>query len=68
MGRNVAALDDEACDLLELMDGSTPWRAIVEKFAQAAGLTIDTAQKTAGTVIDKLLAEQFVLIHEPLAQ
>jgi flavin-dependent dehydrogenase len=68
MGRNVAALDDEACDLLELMDGSTPWRAIVEKFAQAAGLTIDTAQKTAGTVIDRLLAEQFVLIHEPLAQ
>ena len=68
VGRNVAALDDEACDLLELMDGSTPWCSIVAKFAQAAGLTIDAARKAAGKTIDKLLVEQFVLIYEPSAQ
>ena len=66
MGRNVAALDDEACDLLELMDGSTPWSTVVAKFGQAAGLTLDAAQKSARKAVEGLLAEQFVLIYDPL--
>jgi flavin-dependent dehydrogenase len=67
VGRNVAALDEEACDLLELIDGQTPWASVVTKFGQTAGLTKDAAKRTAQSLVGKLLAEQFVLVREPLA-
>ncbi len=65
MGRNMAALDDDACDLLELMDGQTPWSTIIAKYAQNSGMTMAAARKTAQTTLDRLLGDTFVLIREP---
>lgn len=56
LGRNVAPLDDSACDLLELMDGKAPWSSIVSKFSGEAS-----------EIVTPLLAEDYVLVRSRAA-
>ncbi len=67
MGRNVAQLDDQICDFLELMDGDTPWSSIVSKFAGDAGLPPDQGRAKAAEIMAPLLAEEYVLVRSQVA-
>jgi flavin-dependent dehydrogenase len=60
LGRNVAALDHDACRLLALIDGTRRWAAIVRDFESDNGTKSDATE-----VIGPLLEEDFVLVQEP---
>jgi FAD-dependent halogenase len=63
LGRNVAPLDDSACNLLELMDGEATWSSIVGKYSGEAGLAIEQARERASEIVTPLLAEDYVLVR-----
>lgn len=63
LGRNIAPLDDSACQLLELMDGESSWSSIVGKYAGAARLPLEQGRKKASEVMAPLLAENYVLVQ-----
>ena len=62
LGRNVAPLENSACDLLELMDGETAWSAIVAKYSADAGLTQEAGRHRTAEIVTPLLAEDYVLV------
>lgn len=64
MGRNMAPLDDEACDLLELMDGQSTWGNIVEQYTRTSDSPADQARAKAQAILDRLLAERYVLVRD----
>jgi flavin-dependent dehydrogenase len=64
LGRNIAPLSDEACDLLELLDGQTAWSSIVHQYAARRGLPADQGREAAAEIIAGLLAENFVLVRD----
>jgi len=63
LGRNLAPLDDNACSLLQLMDGEAPWSSIISKYAGAAGLPLDQGRKKTSEIVTPLLAEDYVLVR-----
>jgi flavin-dependent dehydrogenase len=63
LGRNVAPLDSSAWELLELMDGETPWSSIVRSYSGKAGLPVEQGSKVTSEIVTPLLAEDFVLIR-----
>jgi hypothetical protein len=63
LGRNVAPLEKSACDLLELIDGETPWSAIVAKYSADAGLTPEAGRQRTSEIVTPLLAEDYVLVR-----
>jgi len=63
LGRNVSPLDDNACDLLELMDGQTAWSSIVSKYSAKARLSLDQGRKETSEIVAPLLAQDFVLVR-----
>ena len=65
LGRNVAPLPDDACDLLALVDGASSWSSIVESYAGKAGLPIDEGRRAATVIVAPLLAEDYVLVQTP---
>jgi halogenation protein CepH len=67
LGRNVAPLDDNACSLLQLMDGEAPWSSIVRKYAGDARLPAEQGRERASEIVKSLLAEDYVLVRSPLA-
>lgn len=66
LGRNIAPLDDGACDLLRLMDGETPWSSIVGRYAEETGLPAEQARQRASETAARLLAEDYVLVRSPM--
>ena len=65
LGRNIAQLDDGACDLLKLMDGKAPWSAIVSRYAGEARLSVEHARVRASDIASRLLAADYVLVRSP---
>ena len=63
LGRNVAPLDDMACDLLQLMDGEAPWSSIVRKYSGERGLPLEQGRKRMSEIVTPLLAEDYVLVR-----
>jgi flavin-dependent dehydrogenase len=63
LGRNVAPLDDRACDLLALLDGESPWSSIVSEYSDLTGLPIEQGRRAATEIITPLLAEDYVLVQ-----
>lgn len=63
LGRNVAQLDDSACNLLELLDGESPWSSVVSKYAGAARLPLDKGRSEASEIVARLLAGGYVLVR-----
>jgi hypothetical protein len=61
LGRNLAPLDEEAARLLSLVDGVTPWSAIVERYASLRELPLDEGRQAATGIVRGLLAEDLVL-------
>ena len=66
LGRNIAPLDASACHLLELMDGQSPWSAIVSRYAGAASLPQEQGRNKALEIVTPLLAENYVLVRSPV--
>jgi flavin-dependent dehydrogenase len=62
LGRNIAQLDDSACDLMRLMDGETPWSSIVERYVSEASLPAEQGRRQASEIVGRLLAEDYVLV------
>jgi halogenation protein CepH len=67
LGRNVAPLDDSACNLLNLMDGEVPWSSIVSEYSEEAGLPLEEGRKRTWEIVTPLLAEEFVLVRSGVA-
>src|SRR5437868_7247768 len=63
LGRNVSPLEDSACDLMELMDGESPWSTIIGNFSGKAGLPLEEARKRTAEIVAPLLAEDYVLVQ-----
>ncbi len=63
MGRNVAPLDENACGVLELMDGEAPWASIVRKYSGEAGLPLDQGRRELSEIVSPLLADDYVLVR-----
>jgi flavin-dependent dehydrogenase len=63
LGRNVAPLDDSSSDLLELMDGETPWSSIVSKYSEKAGLPLEQGRQKTAEMVAPLLADEYVLVR-----
>jgi len=63
MGRNVAQLDDPSCDLLQLVDGETPWSSILTQYARQARLPVEQGKQQATEIASKLLEGDFVLVR-----
>lgn len=62
LGKNVAPLDDSASNLLDLMDGETPWSSIVSKYSAAEGLPLEQGKERTSEIVTPLLTEDFVLV------
>jgi len=67
LGRNVAPLDEKACDLLQLIDGETPWSSIVSKYSGQMGLPVEQGRKTIMEIAALLLADDYVLVRSAVA-
>jgi flavin-dependent dehydrogenase len=67
LGRNVAQLDDSACNLLALMDGEAPWSSIVGKYAGAASVPVEQGKQLASEIVTRLLAGDYVLVRNRVA-
>lgn len=63
LGRNVAPLDESACNLLELMNGETPWSSILSKYSRDVGLPLEQGKKRTAEILTPLLAENYVLVR-----
>lgn len=61
LGRNLAVLDDQDCQLLELMDGEKSWRQIVGEYASGSKISLAAARERVAPILDRLRAENFVL-------
>jgi flavin-dependent dehydrogenase len=64
LGRNIAALKNEAWDLLKLVDGRSSWSSIVGQYAAAQMGEAGQDGAAASAIIAPLLAEKFVLVRD----
>jgi flavin-dependent dehydrogenase len=64
LGRNVASLPDEACRLLELMDGTASWASIVSKYIEQEGLSPEEGRAKTSEIVAPLLADDYVLLRD----
>ena len=67
MGRNIAPLDDSACNLLRHIDGEAPWSSIVSKYAGEALLPVEQGRQQASEIVARLLAGDYVLVRSRVA-
>jgi hypothetical protein len=67
MGRNIAPLDENSCNLLALIDGKSSWASIVGKYSEDAGLTLDQGRKETTEVVAPLLAGDYILVRSQAA-
>jgi hypothetical protein len=67
LGRNVAPLDDQACDLLALMDGASPWSSIVRRYSEKTGRPLEKGRNAATEIVSQLLAGDYVLVQGRVA-
>ncbi len=63
MGRNLAPLDDEAFEALELVDGEASWSSIVHKYSGDLGLPPEQGRRRLSEIVGPLLAEKLVLVR-----
>ena len=68
MGRNVAPLAAEGCELLELMDGERTWSSIVEAYSRNNDIAPERGREKAEEVIASLLDENYVLVRSSQPQ
>jgi hypothetical protein len=64
LGRNIQPLDDEAWRLVEAMDGQRAWGEVVRQTTGAAAPG-DEARAAVTATLQKLCAENLVLLREP---
>ncbi len=64
LGRNIAALKNEAWDLLKLVDGRRSWSSIVGQYTAAHEGGACQDGEAVSKIIAPLLAEKFVLVRD----
>jgi FAD-dependent halogenase len=65
LGRNIAALKNEAWDVLNLVDGQRSWSSIVGQYTAARKEETGQDGEAVSEIIEFLLAERFVLVRDP---
>ena len=63
MGRNLAPLEDEAFEVLEMVDGQAPWSSIVHRYSEVQGLPEEQGRRKLAEIVDPLLSESFLLVR-----
>ncbi|TGP39551.1 NAD(P)/FAD-dependent oxidoreductase [bacterium M00.F.Ca.ET.228.01.1.1] len=64
LGRNIAALQNEAWDVLKLVDGQQSWSSIVGQYTAAQKDETGQDSGAVSDIIKFLLAERFVLVRD----
>jgi flavin-dependent dehydrogenase len=64
LGRNIAALKNEAWDVLKLVDGQQSWSSIVGQYTAAQKEETGLDSEAVSDIIAFLLAERFVLVRD----
>ncbi|KVT87420.1 hypothetical protein WK59_09000 [Burkholderia ubonensis] len=64
LGRNIAALKNEAWDLLKLVDGQRSWSSIVDNYTATQKDEASQGREAVSEIIAFLLTERFVLVRD----
>ena len=67
LGRNLYPLADDACDLLELCDGKTPWSHVISQHAERTGASVDEVRADLTRRLEALWDDRFVLLRGEVA-
>lgn len=65
LGRNIHELDEEALAVLEYLNGSHTWSAVVAEYASKEDLELGAAEAQLKQVIQPLCEENIVLLRRP---
>ena len=63
LGRNLHPLDALSCELIERLDGSTAWGAVLQDIAEARGCSLDEVRDNFTPVLSSLCQERLVLLR-----